>query len=150
MNRKNGYTFVEAILALAVFMMVISSITLIFPWYDRTTESILNTYSAEQEVFLSELRDELMDVKEVAITNEHSLIMQKNNELSSELHLYYVEYLFQRKRIIKTYPYIGGFDIKLTRVSNMTYKIMNDHRLLIETEFDNHSKKERVLVYTTK
>lgn len=129
--------------------MIVGSLILIFPWYEKSANSIMNTYAVENEVFLSEMRSELMDVTEVTVLNENRLILLKESVQLDEK-LYVVEYVFQRKRIIKTYPLLGGLDIKLTRISKVKFKILNEHQISIETQFDNHQKKERLLVHTAK
>lgn len=140
-----GYTFLEAILSLMVFIMIFSSLLLFFPWYEKSANSIMNTYSVEYEVFLSELRAELMDVVQVKALNSSTLELKKQ-DFENETNHTYSEYRYLSRRIVKTFVIAGGVDIKLTRLKGVQYKVKNN-QIEMETDFANHTKKVRIIVY---
>ncbi|MBQ0137708.1 MAG: ComGF family competence protein [Kurthia sp.] len=145
-KKNEGFTFVEALLQLITFMVIISSILLIFPWYEKTENSILATYSMEFEVFLSELKVDLMDASSVKVLSPSEMqILKIANEENPENH-YYINYRFGNKTVKKTRATNQGTNIKLTRVKAFEFKQIGDE-IVVSVTFTNKLRKERSIVF---
>lgn len=146
-NARNahGFSLVEALVQLVVFMVIISSLILIFPWYEKTDKVILATSSMEFEVFLSELRNDLMDASAVTVIGSAEIQIKKKS-LNDLERFYYIHYQYGNKRIKKTNISQRGTDIKLTHVKRCEFNIV-DNKLVIEIQFTNNLRKERALVF---
>lgn len=139
-----GFTFIEAILQLVTFIIIMTTILLIFPWYEKTEESILATNGIEFEVFLSELRVDLLNATNVRVVGNTEFEIQREIAGDPE-HFIFVNYQCNNKMIKKSYV-TKGVDIKLTRVKNCEF-VINDNKLTIVVYFINKLRKESSLVF---
>lgn len=144
-NNMNGYTFLESILSMMLFTMIVGSIIMVFPWYEKSANSIMNSYAAEYEVFLSELRSDLINSSKVSERYKSTLdiVSDYSNEGGGNIK---IEYFMSSGRILKRYSDLGGSDIKLTRIKKVEYKIENE-KIIMTTNFNNRTEKVREIVY---
>lgn len=144
-NKKQaGFTFVEAILQLTTFMIIMTTILLIFPWYEKTEETILATHSIEFEVFLSELSEDLVDAVEIKpLGNTEFKIKRKI--VGDSNHFTFIHYQFSNQTIKKNHG-INGVDIKLTRVKKLDFSLA-DNQFTLNVQFMNNLRKERSIVF---
>lgn len=128
--------------------MIVGSIMMIFPWYEKSTNSIMNSYAVEYEVFLSELRTELNSAVDVGTRNKNVLEIKADN-LTAEEGKFEIEYIMSSGRVVKRYGKIGGIDIKLTRIKNVEYTVEKE-KITMTTNFNNHTEKVRDIVFPKK
>lgn len=146
-NIKNikGYTFIESILSMMIFMMIVGSVIMVFPWYEKSANSIMNSYAAEYEVFLSELRTELNNAVSVSTRYKSTLEITTDHQSTPNDKLD-IEYMISSGRIVKKYSNLGGVDIKLTRIKKVEYIVENE-KITMTTRFNNHTEKVRDIVF---
>lgn len=144
-KNEAGFTIVESMLQLVVLMLIIGTLPLIFPWYIKTSETILATNSAEYEVFLSELRKDISDAYFVRTPSRTSIEILKHNP-DSETHLYMTNYqMINNQKISKSY-YGVGTNIKLTRVRRCDFRV-EDNFLVVDITFNTNIRKVTRLAY---
>lgn len=141
---NHGSTFVEALFQLACLCMIALTIPLLLPWYEKTKEMIIGTNAAEFEVFMMELRSDLQKSTAVRIVSKQEVEMTEPNPLDPTKVLV-SSYLFTNKRIIKTYSYTGGTDIKLTNVHQVSFQL-KDGQLTINCQMGSDSIRRRSFV----
>lgn len=128
-----------------LFMMIVGSVMMVFPWYEKSANSIMNSYAAEYEVFLSELRTELNNAVSVSTRYKSTLEITADHQSAGE-DRFEIEYMLSSGRIVKKYGKLGGIDIKLTRIKKVEYKVEGE-KITMTTNFNNHTERERDIIF---
>ena len=136
-SNESGYTLIESLFQLMIFVILAQFILLFFVWKQPIDRFYANSSLTEWELFSVEFQQILTNVQEFEVQNGVNGIRIKN--------IQGVIYFEQNNDVIRKRVHGTGHVPYLTNVESIIFEL-NEHTLLTNVTFSNGTRKERGFV----
>lgn len=137
-KEETGFTFLEALLQLVVFMLLIFFFNLFMPLAQQFT-TYFRAEHLRWEFFVTDLTNEFENVENIYITREKRLAYDLYKKRGS-YRTYTVRNSANFTEVFRTVPNVGGYVLLLDRTKLMTFE-KEGEEVLIVCEFQKSTQK---------
>lgn len=140
--RADGYTFVEALFQVVVFILFAQFIAYFFIWNSQLNETFTTTEELNWELFIHDIERYFLNVMEITV-DEQSIVIQRSDEEKTIVINKINDVIRMQRNDEGNVPLLIGIsDVRFNYTGNT---------LTITVEFQNGLKKERnIFVETSK
>lgn len=135
---QRGFTFLEALLQLVIFMILIIFFNLFMPLVQQFT-TYFRAEHLRWEFFITDLTNEFENVENIYITRENRLVYDLYEKRGS-YKTYTVRNSVNFTEVFRTVPGVGGYVLLLDRTKLMTFQ-REGEEVVIDCEFQKGTKK---------
>ncbi|MEK4229926.1 competence type IV pilus minor pilin ComGF [Solibacillus sp. FSL H8-0538] len=139
-----GYTFIEAVFQLIVFMLFAQIVILIIMWFTQFQTIDKMKDQINWELFVFDVNQYLLHSKEFELLSRGAGI-KVNAHMFGEQKIYIIE---KSEKHIRKASTLGGNEIMLGFVDSATFSV-NGNELLLQVTMKNGVKRERIFIVPT-
>ncbi|MFJ7826775.1 competence type IV pilus minor pilin ComGF [Psychrobacillus sp. NPDC096623] len=136
---QSGYTLLEGILHLAVFMLFAQVLAGIMWWLTKTESAVTDTTEIEWALFIQYVDSYITDLDSIRVNDTNSGIMIKKNHINYKVELY--------KDLIRKQKNWEGHEQMLLNVNSLFVEL-EGNALRLKVNFVNDIEKEHVFYVT--
>lgn len=136
LNNSHGYTLMEALFQIVVFVLFSHLLILIYLWISQMNSSLLNNEDVAWELFVQDVQKYLLNIEEITVSKrmDEIEIIQSNSTDRRQLDHY--------GDIIRLQTNNKGYIAMIIGIKKAQFEL-NGNFLTIEVEFQNGLIKER-------